>query len=829
MLPYAPARAIARALAVAVVVSIGGLIAASQASAADPAGAVLDRTNDRPVGVTQQTARAQDGLRRTLGAWALVQSDPATGTARIVARLDGFLTAASPRDPESIALDYVREHADAFGLDAGAIASLRLTTRARGPDGTVHLAWEQRSGGLVDVDGGLSAAVTAAGRLLNVRGGAVPDPGTSPPQPRVSAASAYATALPGTESAPSAASSSDTARTTSFDGGGSAALVRYRDDGVDRVGWRLLIPAGSSAFYDAIVDASTGRLQRRINRVRFAEIRHFDLNPRAENGASTVDPVPPLWLDPGGSNLSGPYVHAISDVDDRIALAQSTPPFALTAQPEGADEVSRANVYDPAFTINSAFCTAARFCTWSASNRTANREFSTAQLFWYVNRFHDHVAEAPIGFTAESGGLEGQSDRVLAQALDGAGSGGTAQLPASDDLNNASMLTLPDGYGALLEVNLFALGSSRYDGAHDAGLIYHEYAHGLTDRLVTDAQGFSALSGPQPGAVSEGSSDFYALDFLAETEPVLMPDTAAQGEVRLGNLLQQDPAATGLSGTLRTEGVDCAPGNPAGECPGTPRAGPGGYDYADFGRIDTAPEVHDDGEIWAQTLWGLRTALVNTRADGLERTRAYITGGLRLVPANPTFLDMRNAIVQAAVNLNGTQDWTTIWQVFARRGMGWSAATNRPDDLSPSAAYDVPPLPDSSTGGAPNTDVSEIEATGTPVPVVATPQPAPPAKVTALLGAKLEADRKGFIKVKVGFADTAPAGRARLTVLRKGKRLARTSTPVRRGGTATVTLRLSTKGRRMIKPGRTKRVTLELRLPGGQQLKKTLRLTRAGR
>ena len=1079
MLTVAVARAFSRALALAAVCSAGVLAPGEAALGADPVGAVLDRTSTRSVDVPRATARAQDRLRRKLGARALLQPDPSTGTPRIVARLDGFLTSPSPRDPEMIALDYVREHVDAFGLDASDIAGLRRTERQRGPDGTVHLTWEQRSGGLPNVDGGLRAAVTSEGRLLNVRGGAIPDPESSPPDPRVSAASAYEAALPGGAPAPNAATSSDATGATTFEGGGRASLVRYRDDGVDRVGWRVLIPASSSEFYDAIVDARTGLLQRRINRVRFdAAFSHFDVNPRAESGVPSTDHRSD-WLD-SDTRLSGPYAHAISDLEDSISLALATPPYALTKEPALTDEVGPSSPvgsalqwdYPPVFGPSIGFCTP--LCSWKGSNRDQNREFSTAQLFWYVNTFHDHLAQPAIGFTGDNEALEGENDRVLAQALDGALTQPSANLPGPDHLNTASMLTLPDGHGALLQVHLFAFGSSRYDGTHDASLVYHEYTHGLTDRLVTDAQGFGAMSGPQPGALSEGLSDFYALDFLeAEHTP---DDPDVPGEVRFGKWLQGDPDATGLEDTLRTEGADCAPGDPGlnNECPGTSSAGPGGYVYSDFGRIDAAPEIHFDGEIWAQTLWSLRTALIKHHGpmQGLERVRAYVTDGLRLVPENPTFLDMRNAIVQAAVNLHGDQDWEKIWDVFAERGMGWSASTDGPSDLTPFAADNAPPPRENTTergaadgtvtdesgapvagasvavaghdsglgvtdlaattgndghyaltsvpvgsypdlyirkagfqemttgldvdagvttttnfaplrrdyashasGGSvssftgpnfggdgcgpaqaldddkstvwstvanagpqdlivdlgrgldlrevridpragcgdgpeaslaeyelaasdgpgqpferiaggivgppdgrgyvslplagdlagrrllrlraiaprdleqlglgPYMDVSELEVTGTPVPVVppqATPipsptptptltPPAPPPvpKATELIGTKLTATLKGLFKVNAAFGDAAPLGTARFTVTRKGKRLARATTPVRQGRTVTKTLKLTRKGRKMIKPGRSRMVRVELRLPSGEKVKKTMKLTRRRR
>ena len=61
------------------------------------------------------------------------------------------------------------------------------------------------------------------------------------------------------------------------------------------------------------------------------------------------------------------------------------------------------------------------------------------------------------------------------------------------------------------------------------------------------------------------------------------------------------------------------------------------------------------------------------------------------------------------------------------------------------------------------------------------------------------------------------------------KRLALATTPVRPGRNVTKTLRLTKSGRKAIKPGKSKRITLELRLPSGQKLKKSLRLSRSTR
>jgi extracellular elastinolytic metalloproteinase len=1025
-------------------------VGAPAAHAIDPAAATVDRTTGLTGPPPAALERAQDRLRAELGARALLQVDPTAGTPRVVAQLDGHLTPPSPRAPEAIALDYVRAHGGAFGLDGSDLATLRLNARRRGADGTVHLVWEQQVDGVPNVDGGLQAAVDDDGRLINVRGGPLPDPQASTSTPAISAEAAYRAAVPGAASPP-AGTPRGAERRTPFLGGGEASLVLYRDGDADRLGWRVLAAAGSGAFYDAIVDARTGRLQRRVNRVRSAaRIRHFDVNPRAEGvGGSRLEEVGSDWLYDDAVGLRGPYVHAVSDLDDSIWLR---PDETLNQEPVLADEVTptrgtgASREWDDPPRLN--FC-GAQSCSWDAANVAQNRRFTTGQLFVYANRFRDHLAEPPIGFTGP-GALEGD-DPVLAQALDGAATG-----PNAAHTSNANMLVLPDGQRALMQMYLFGPPGvfGRYDGGMDASVVYHEYAHGLSERLVTDSEGYGALIGPQPGAIAEGTSDFYAMDFLVETEPALVPDSSTQGQVRVGRWLRTNPVPPG---GMRTEGLDCSNVAPldATNCPGTAGAGgPGGYDYGDFGRIRGAPEPHDDGEIWGQTLWSLRSEL------GVQRTREYVTEGLRLAPEDPTFLDMRNAIVQAAV---GQDDWDEIWDVFAERGMGWSATTDGPTDVTPVAAFDTPPaesagsgaiagtiedelgapvagatvavsghdrglgdadlsvvsdaaggfaLADvrageyadlyfhkpgyqelttgvtvtagqtatrtikplrrdyasahsgagaSSTGpnygadgcgpaqaidddkgtvwstdagspqhlvvdlgreldiaqvridpragcgdppeaslatyelaasngpgqpyeviaggtvgaldargyatlslagdltgrrllrltaiaprgaGAQYMDVSELEVTGTPSvappptgPSTAptpTPSPAPspaPSRVVATrFGAsKLSAGRKGTFKVKVRFGSAAPAGTARLRVLSGKKLLASGKLAVRRLRTSTKTLRLNATGRRMIKPGRTRKVTLELRLPGGQKLKQTVKLARKKR
>ena len=56
----------------------------------------------------------------------------------------------------------------------------------------------------------------------------------------------------------------------------------------------------------------------------------------------------------------------------------------------------------------------------------------------------------------------------------------------------------------------------------------------------------------------------------------------------------------------------------------------------------------------------------------------------------PSFIDMRNAILQADLS-GGGRDLRRIWEAFAARGMGASATAVDGNDTAPVAAFDLPP------------------------------------------------------------------------------------------------------------------------------------------
>ncbi len=261
------------------------------------------------------------------------------------------------------------------------------------------------------------------------------------------------------------------------------------------------------------------------------------------------------------------------------------------------------------------------------------------------------------------------------------------------------MNTPADGTPPRMQMYLFAdlSGSAvpESNGGDDASVIYHEYTHGLSNRLVLDTAGNPALRAFQSRAMGEGWSDWYAMDYL-EGHDLDETDTADNGEMNIGIYVMG-----GDIHNLRTEGLDCNRGGGADpDCPGAGNAGAGGYTLGDMGKIlcfPCQPEFHADGEIWAQTLWDVRQRLVtslggNTLSGaGVTRARSLITRAMELAPPDPSFLDMRNAILQADEAIHGGADRSALWAAFAARGMGYFASDQGANDTAPRQDFTRPP------------------------------------------------------------------------------------------------------------------------------------------
>jgi len=656
--------------------------------------------NDRPaarLAAAERAARVQGQrvVTRFLKAapdTTVLDLDGKTGTVRWQARLDGFLTGPSSQSPSQVALGYVSSHAAELGLAPGDLATFHLARDYRDITGVHHLYFRQRISGQTVLHNGLTAAVNRHGRLLMVGG----SPHTTAAAARTPAAAATpdsAAAIDtATEALTEARGTLEPGADTSQD---SASLGLFQTPQGLRQAWETVTLSSSNPAV-TVLDAETGQVLQRSSLVDYESdpgstgkvFRYF---PRARHGGKQirVSFTRHHWLGPHARILSGNNAHAYSDVNDNDHASKSEEVHPRTGHAWSYPLVP--------FKLSFArsFCSNPWPCSWNPDQRFSwrtNRAQNATQVFYFVNVWHDHLRAAPIGFTEAAGNFQRVNrtksgkggDAVTTQTDDGAD---TARgLPDFAHIDNANMTTPPDGHQPRMQMYLQHAPHTSYPGGDpfsptnvgdEADTVYHEYTHGLSNRLVVDVQGRSTLGNVQAGAMGEGWSDWYAMDYLVRKG--LVVDRPHRNDLVI---FPYDGKGVTLD---RTEPMDCRIGAGSKQCKGGATGHRGGYSYADYGSVIGFPEVHGDSEIWSQTLWALRTKL------GSSRTEALVTRAMELSPYNPSFLDMRNAILLADTSAYQGADQATIWKVFAGRGMGFYAGSNGGGDSSPGWDTHVPP------------------------------------------------------------------------------------------------------------------------------------------
>ncbi len=670
--------------AAALLVLLGALGAVPRATAA--AAPAVRPFFDARASVTARIAGAARVPRRpSLGRDVLIAEDPVAGTARQALALHGALAGPASGTPRAIAWRYLRAHAAGLGLDAADLRSL-VPLRARGGGELTVVRWAQAYRGVRAFDNGLAVGIGRGGRVVSVAGAARHGLRVGSVRPRLPAAAAR-TAAARDAGVPPGAARDVPARLVLF--GARTPLLA----------WEVRLRAAPGADYETLIDARSGAVLHRQNLVKGeAAATIYPNYPGASGAASaprTVDLEGLGYLPPGASILSGRYAHTYVDASGDLAPrpGEEVGPSA----PGSFVYPLRTSDGTHDFEAAADGCSAAFLCTWDpaapASWHTNAGEVAV-ELQWLVSTYHDHLAAAPINFTDAAGNFEqggtGGSDPVSVNAEEGAATGPDGG-PDASHINNAFMDTRADGTPPIMAMYLNAhsadLPERNSDNGNDARTVYHEYTHGLSSRLVADTDGTPAVSSPQAGAMGEGWSDFYALDFLAR-QGIVPDNPAVPGEEDFGAYSDAVPH------TSRSQPIDCPVGASAPACPGAPGAGPGGYTYGDFGRIAGRPEVHADGEIWGETLWDLRQALVvRTGSDsaGSDAVERLVTDAMRLSPPEPSMLDERNAILAADEADYGGGNAALIWGVFRHRGMGYYAAAYGGEDVAPVESFAPPP------------------------------------------------------------------------------------------------------------------------------------------
>jgi extracellular elastinolytic metalloproteinase len=209
-----------------------------------------------------------------------------------------------------------------------------------------------------------------------------------------------------------------------------------------------------------------------------------------------------------------------------------------------------------------------------------------------------------------------------------------------------------------VEGTLWRDGASVRDSAFDNGIIVHEFAHGLTSRLIGGRCNANCLSALQSAGMAEGWSDWYELVMSRKA------NDRPEDPVSIGTyVVFQPPDGVGLRSIpySRDQSVNALT----------------------YGAMPSRVGAHAIGELWALALWDFYWNLDERYgfdpdpipgSAGNHLAMQLVTEALSLQPCNPSFIEGRDALLLAD-EVRGGHNQCEIWQAFTRRGMGPAATS----------------------------------------------------------------------------------------------------------------------------------------------------------
>ncbi|GJJ71188.1 extracellular elastinolytic metalloproteinase [Entomortierella parvispora] len=297
---------------------------------------------------------------------------------------------------------------------------------------------------------------------------------------------------------------------------------------------------------------------------------------------------------------------------------------------------------------------------------------AVVNLFYWNNQVHDVFHH--YGFDEESGNFQEnnfgrgglEKDAVIANAQDGSG------------YNNANFATPPDGQHGKMRMYVWDVTEIARDGDLESGIIIHEYAHGISTRLTGGPANSGCLGWGEAGGMGEGWGDFFATMFRQKK------GDNYESEFDMGSY------SNGGQGIRRYTYSTSLETNPS------------------TFKIMDGPQywgVHAKGEVWAEMLYEVyrnlnlrlpftedwytndKTSYANTLALQL------VVDGLKLQPCTPSFIQARDAILQAENLLTEGRYKCDIWRAFSKRGLGPKAkvvGANSPFGSVRTEHFDLP-------------------------------------------------------------------------------------------------------------------------------------------
>ncbi|MEX0937629.1 MAG: M36 family metallopeptidase [Pirellulales bacterium] len=639
-----------------------------------------------------------------------------------VYHLGEYLTEPTEGDPLDIALDYLGQHSTAFGFapaDSGLENYSVSNFVTSDHNGVSHLYMRQTYNGLEVANAAININVTADGRIVNAgstflgslngpQNPAAVNPTLTAGQALLAVADEFDWSI---SAAPSVISSSGgTARSQVLGPSGISqdnitAKLQYVPVGPGQVelSWNFVVrTTDGDHWYNFNVSAADGDLiyvEDWVSHARYHVFQAPQEHPGEGVRTFATDPHDLIASPFGWHDINGVVGPEFQTTGGNNVFAQE--------DILGDDEIT------PGFRPNGGFNLEFDFPLDQRFDPLIYTEAAIVNAFYWANLTHDIFFQ--YGFDEEAGNFQFLNytatpgppgpggipvgpfdlDPVFVDVQDGAG------------FNNATFATPPDGLPGRMTMFVFDIDIVSgvpllpfRDGALDAGILVHEYAHGLTNRLTGGGADAGALTAVQSGGMGEGWSDWFAL-MLTQKPTDLQMDFYPVGEYMRG--------LSGSGGGIR-------------RFPYSFDMNTNPLTYGDFNGhdprdlpINDPSEVHNSGEIWASALWDMTWLLINgdgngAPAQGFDPDLHNGTGGnnlamqlvidaLKLQPRNPSFLDGRDAILLADQLLTGGENQQAIWTAFARRGMGASASDGGSgESLTVVQAFDMPASVQNPTG-----------------------------------------------------------------------------------------------------------------------------------
>jgi extracellular elastinolytic metalloproteinase len=561
-------------------------------------------------------------LQRQAGAPIAFEAG-ATGDARVLAMTPRFPVPGHATDPAAVAQDFLATHHDAFQLDTGDATQFAVTSVDTDRAGDVrHVTLNRVYNGIPVFQGAITVHMDPGNGVFRALGDESYH--IAPPTNRImlspSEAAAAASRALGVSLSPSLIE--DDGLHAVFAAKGALDPIHVDQkifhvaQGDDRFAYQATVSwlddSKQQQYQLALIDAQDGSLLFNTSLVETFTGRVFNVNAQPRANMTTDIRTVVSFDGTAAASPSGWVGAARNTVGNNAVACTDLDRNNACGTTEIQPVANASNSFDFPFS--------------PTTNASSFRPAAVANAFFLVNDFHDRTyllgfTETSRNFQTNNFGKGGaQNDPVNVDAQDASGT------------NNANFATPPDGSRPRMQMFLFTSnGGAQEDGDFDPSVIYHENSHGLSNRLVGGGS-TSCLGGLQSGGMGEGWGDFIGSSFL--NNPVV-------GAYVTGNA---------------TRGIRQFPMSNSPFTYGSIKNG-------------TLAEVHAVGELWAATLWDVRTAL------GAAITNQLVVSGMKLTPCSPTMLQARDGIIQADANINGGANRCALFRAFAGRLMGTGASS----------------------------------------------------------------------------------------------------------------------------------------------------------